>query len=753
MRHVVACLLFVCGPLVGVLQAQASATAILDHIRVTGRRAIDFHAVALPETVYVGQQATYQVAVMLSQDAKSRLRRNPEFLPPELRGLLAYELGSPVRVGWRRYGDNEYESHIFQRALFPVAPGRQMVPAPQLSYALPQSSSYFSREERFVVKAESAQFVVKPLPVADRPADFNGAVGVFRSTVKLDSTTARVGDPLVLTMRVQGTGNVKLLPRPTIEIDWASVVPGTERVQVDSGGPLVKGTKEFDWILTPTRDGTVSVPALRYSYFDPYKGEYAVALSDPNDLTVRAGSLATIDDEDVSSSLLPLRELQAPPANRARWFGASRPSSLGWLAIVFMLCAPLPALWVWWKKRSTTLAANRAPHQPQRGGASTPRDASPREVARVTRRHLLDALAKRFEQTPQELLSRLQVARVLRRGGVTRATTRSVLTLLQQLDVLGFANDEDHQQTDDASPSAVDAILQLIDAEAMPQGRHIRTRRSVPISTARRSANAVANEVTGAALMLFCVVSLSLNATSAKAQRMVLAAPRALVAAQDATSDSALALRATEAYAKRAFTEASQRFGALADVYPHDPSILVNWGTAAWALGDTVSAVIAWQRAARMEPFASDVQERMRLLPAGARGGIADVPMVPVTLLGVSAVVLWIVGWGLVVVWFRRAQWGMAAVSMIALALASAGGAWWGARVLDASALSVVLRPETMRLAPGIDANAMGGVSTGDVVRVVESRETWLHVVHADGRRGWLPVGRVAAMHSTLTAR
>ena len=202
LRAVLALLLQLAVPFA--LRAQRSPTAILDRVTVNGRRPIDFHAIALTDSVYVGQQVTYQVAVLLSADARTRLRRNPEFLPPELRGLLAYELGTPTRVPPRRYGDATFEAHVFQRALFPVASGVQVVPAPQLTYSLPQSSSYFSREERFVVRAESASFVVKALPVSGRPADFTGAVGQFTSVVRVDSLAARVGDPLILTLRVQG---------------------------------------------------------------------------------------------------------------------------------------------------------------------------------------------------------------------------------------------------------------------------------------------------------------------------------------------------------------------------------------------------------------------------------------------------------------------------------------------------------------------------------------------------------------------
>ena len=408
--------------LVGTAHAQGGPTAILDRVQLNPRRPIDFHAIALPESVFVGQQATYQVAVLLSPEARSRLRRNPEFLPPELRGLLAYELGTPVRVPPRSYGGSVFEAHVFQRALFPVAAGRQVVPAPQLTYAMPQSSSYFSREERFVVNAESAEFFVKPLPITGRPDDFGGAVGVFKSSVHIDTSSARVGDPLVLTLRVQGTGNVKLLPRPTIEIGWASAVPGSERITVDSSGALVRGAKEFDWILTPALDGRVSVPVLRYSYFDPYAARYAVAESAPVDLSVRRGALAAADEGEKSAELLPMRVATGATAQTVQWNGRGRPPAAWIIWILLALVAPLPA--IWWARRPRDAARRRGKETAQRSGQDVGRAAAgsrtardvERDVARSTRRDLLAALAARFDQAPQSLVSRMYVARVLRRA-------------------------------------------------------------------------------------------------------------------------------------------------------------------------------------------------------------------------------------------------------------------------------------------------------------------------------------------------
>lgn len=50
-----------------------------------------------------------------------------------------------------------------------------------------------------------------------------------------------------------------------------------------------------------------------------------------------------------------------------------------------------------------------------------------------------------------------------------------------------------------------------------------------------------------------------------------------------------------------------------------------------------------------------------------------------------------------------------------------------------------------LRVAPGADANGVGTVGVGDVVRRDAQRidagdaRVWSSVTHADGRRGWLP--------------
>lgn len=770
MRHVLALVLVLsallpAGPWCA-LAAQPSPTAIMSRIRTTNGRPIDFHAAVFPDTVYVGQQVTYQVAVLLSDEARSRLRRNPEFLPPELRGLLAFELGTPTRVPPRNYGGRSaYEAHVFQRALFAVSSGALRVPAPQLTYSLPQSASYFSREERFVVRAESAQLVVKPLPLEGRPDDFTGAVGVLRASARFDSSAVRVGDPLVLTVRIEGTGNVRLLPRPVLELSWATVVAGSERVQVDTSGALVRGAKEFDFLLTPTREGRTTVPVVRYPYFDPYREAYQVAETAPADVRVASGGLAAdlpADDGDQ----LPLRAWRGRQVQPISELSAATIVAIATL----ILLVPVPAIVMLVRRTRRRRAADQVMAAAVLPPVPPPDDTSPAGVARRTRRTLMTQLAARLQVSPADVVARRDLEQVLRRRGVTRGTTRDVLAFLDSLAELGFGG-RAPSVADGSVPvaSSVSSVpfddlegrasqfLARVDAEAVRRGR---TR----LWARRRPRRGTTSLLLGVAAGAGLLAGGGRTAHAQPEPAPSVAAPDVAIAcrANDATAGAGTPLDllvggATAAYQARRFATASQRFGAAVAACPRDADLLVNWGTAAWAAGDTVNAVIAWQRAARLDPLAADVQSRVALLPAGARTGLASVPMVPVKGLAVVALLAWVSAWAVWFVAWRTPTGSGARRALGALLIAAAGaasaGAWWGHRQLDAAGLAVVRRPETVRAAPGFEAPTLGGVTTGDVVRVVTAAEGWARVSLTDERDGWIPASRLAPLLGASATR
>jgi len=690
--------------------------AIVAHAPIDTTSGVNFHAMALPDTVYVGQQVTYQVGVFLDDELRMRLRRNPEFVPPDPRAMLTYELPAPSGApAVRRVGTHQYEVHVFQRAMFPLEPGRYVIPPAQLAYALPLSQSFFSREETHTIAAESLTVVALPPPAAGRPGDFGGAVGELRVASRFDSHAIRVGDPVLLTIVVEGRGNVKLLPRPALTVAWGTAVAADERVTVDTTTADVRGTKEFDWIVTPHDTGTLVLAPVRYPYFDPVADRYALALSAPAALRVSPGALAASDTATVS--------LPAPLAIRSDFRGSlPAPSYMTPGFAVLAVVAPLPAL-------AFGVGRRRRRQSPPRPGARLRALARARLPADATavRRAFVAALAERFTLAPETLSSAGGLARSLRREGVTEATGRRAEQILARLDQGAYGGGTSTERLASSAYAAYQAVVaearQPLAASGSPAPRETPRRRGPSGGAA-------------GVLVLAATIGAMLAAVGA--------------ASADPGTDQAAAQEFREgvvAYAARDFRAAADRFVGAARLAPRAPDAWANAGTAAWALADTADAVVGWQRAVRLEPLAPDMRERLGLVRAPQDGRLAAPPRVGAPLVADLALACWLVA---CLVWAVRA-WGRRALPRLATA-AALGAVLLAllAIALDEGAaargLAVVAGGTPLLVSPALGAEHRAMLDAGDVARVDGHDGGWVRIELDGDREGWVESDRLTSI-------
>ena len=644
-----------------------------------------------PDTVYVGEQFTYQVAVFVDEAIRNRLRRTPGFAAPELRGMLPYDL-APVRgiLPTRKVGDRRYEPHLYQRAIFPLVAGTHVIPSAELQYSLPLSYSFFSREETRILRTDSLVVVALDPPVDGRPSDWAGAVGELSVTAGIRGGRVRVGDPAVLTLTVSGTGNVKMLPRPSVAIPWGALVPAQERVTVDMSTGTIRGSKEFDWVITPQVAGRQEIPPLRYPYFNPATEQYDVALSPPETLTVSAGAL--IADERSAADTTPVLPL------RTRYRGAQGPplhsQRAYWLLLV---TAPVPAL---------LTALIRRPRRKRVPSAVTilrnlkARRRSPLAAGDV-RRAYVNALAQRLHLSPGALATRSEFGRALRLAGVSARTAELAVILLGELDGAAYGT----------RPAALSALLRraqesyaAIDAEA------------------RGSLAAPAGPPPSAMISLLMLV---VGAAG------LAAAPR-----QDEAQLFQLGARQYEA---RRFPEAQATFAEITRSAPGAPDAWANFGTAAWAARDTSGAVVGWQRALRLEPLASDVRGHLRNVHSPRIGTFAWVPPVPLSAVLIAMAVLWVGAWLIALVRSAGARIGRGvAMGMAAGALLLAAGAIVLDERLAARDLAVIRGATTLRALPALGSGAVLTLHPGEIARRVSRRGEWALVQLQSGREGWV---------------
>ena len=413
---------------------------------------IAFHAILVPREIYVGQQASYQVGVFIAEDARARLRRNPEFVPPELRAMLGYDLTSPSTFT-RVAGGRRFEVHVFQRAIFPLVAGQHAIAPARLSCSLPLSTSFFSREESRTLRSESLAVIAREPPplTAGQDSGYAGAVGMLTVQQSVDSDRARVGTPFVLTVAVRGVGNVALLPRPALRLTWAQLVQGPERVQLDTTGPLVRGVKEFDYIVTPASAGTQALPPVRYTYFDPYARRYASAAAPELSVAVSRGAL-------VPSATIAAGEPH-PLSIRSTYRGALPPPlsshSSYWLALA---AVPLPAAGIALVRRKRRRAARHRSYARRHLAPGTAKNQA--EV----RRALTAALGDRLQVDAATLADQRRIVRALRRRGVTRETALQAAQLHSELDAAVFGGGPGLADPTIAARAA--AIFEAIDREA-----------------------------------------------------------------------------------------------------------------------------------------------------------------------------------------------------------------------------------------------------------------------------------------------
>ena len=671
------------------LTSRESVPTVVARARIDTSLEVNFRALTLPETVFVGQQANYEVAVFLNQTVRDRLRRNPTFFPPDMQSMLAYDVpvrGDPPR---RQVGSHCFDALVYQRALFPLMPGRFSIPPAQLVYALPLSASFFSREETHELQTDSTVIVAVEPPTAGRPTEFGGAVGNLRVAAKLDTNASRVGDPLVLTLRVSGSGNVKLFPRPQIGVPWGTLVKGDERVRVDTMARKIAGSKEFDWVLTPRIAGELDVPPIRYTYFNPDSRRYEVTATNVERVHVSPGTLAAVDSARPETMLALRPRYRGVPSTPLH----ERPVFWAVLALL-----PVPVLSMGARDRRRR-AVPRAVSDAARL-AALPKDAAASRDPRAIRRAYTSALAERLDIDPESFSRPGGLTRSLRRRGVSTSVAVDAEQFLRQMDEAAFSVSGTLPAS--AAERAVE-LYRTIDVESLPRMRGV-----------------------GPALCIIGLLSLGVATANA----------------HDAATAEREFERGTIAYEKHEFVAAREAFTAAVAAEPRAPDAWADLGTASWAVSDTARSVAAWQRALRIEPLASDVRDRVELVHALPWRSAGYVPPVSPAALFDIAALLWCLAWGRAAFRGMRVNGsGFGGRELGTLAIVAAVIAVGGFALSDRLSgrhLGVIRQTASLSVEPRLSGDTGPTAIIGEVVHVTGRQGAWSRVILDDGREGWI---------------
>lgn len=138
------------------------------------------------------------------------------------------------------------------------------------------------RVEEVPVQLQSApiEIHVKELPLANKPSSFKGAVGQFSLASSIDKIEIKDNEAATLTLRISGTGNLKIAEAP--KVDFPPMLNAFEPIVVDSivhTPQYIAGYKEIKYTFTPNRVGQVEIPPVHFSFFDPEANAYKTITS------------------------------------------------------------------------------------------------------------------------------------------------------------------------------------------------------------------------------------------------------------------------------------------------------------------------------------------------------------------------------------------------------------------------------------------------------------------------------------------
>ena len=150
---------------------------------------------------------------------------------------------------------------------------------------------FLSRTSRQRISSRPVEIDVLPLPEEGKPAYYSGAVGNFTITANVDKTQIKANEAISLKVRVNGVGNIKVLPNPPIALpsDFEVYDPKVAE-NIDHTNDQISGSKTWEYVIVPRFQGNHEIKPITLSYFDPRTKTYKTTATAPILLTVEKGT-------------------------------------------------------------------------------------------------------------------------------------------------------------------------------------------------------------------------------------------------------------------------------------------------------------------------------------------------------------------------------------------------------------------------------------------------------------------------------
>ncbi len=250
---------------------------------------------------YIGQQITVEYKLYFRVNIRNYERPKP----PKNAGFWTEELNLPNRPRRETEVINGIAYNvatIYKVALFPTQVGELTVDPMQIKLEVlvkdQRRRSFFDsffddpfgRTVQKTIAGKPVKINVKPVPVAGKPADFNGAVGDYQFDVSVDKTETQTNEAIALQLKLRGKGNIKLVEIPEPEIAGSIEQYDPKMSTNIDNKNIISGSKSAEYILIPRVEGEYEIKSISFSYFDPRTKKYKTISSKPIRLKINKGT-------------------------------------------------------------------------------------------------------------------------------------------------------------------------------------------------------------------------------------------------------------------------------------------------------------------------------------------------------------------------------------------------------------------------------------------------------------------------------
>ena len=278
---------------------------------------------------------------------------------PDLKSFYTQEVDLPQQKSFsvetlngRTYKTTTWSQYV----MFPQTTGKLEIPSITFEGIVVQQNrnidpfeAFFNGGSGYVevkkkIQAPGIEIQVDPLP--ERPANFSGGVGKFNVSAQLDKTETKANDPISMRIIVSGTGNLKLIKQPVVNLpkDFDKYEPKvTDKSKLTTNG--IEGSMVYDLLIVPRHQGQYEIPPVEFTYFDTAENAYKTVKSESFTLDVAKGSGAgAVNDfsgQDLQELNKDIRYIKTGSTNQHSlndfFFGSSAYwISLCLLAVVFV---------------------------------------------------------------------------------------------------------------------------------------------------------------------------------------------------------------------------------------------------------------------------------------------------------------------------------------------------------------------------------------------------------------------------------